>query len=156
METNCTFIDGTFGSFLNSAYKISQMLLYISEFEKVISFKTIAFIIQQMDFRCLWFLIKGYFSESTHWSPLATFHDAFCRCSGITEQHTYLRCSYTARCQVRIRPTPVSFVRPALRALSVFQKRLRIYFTAPCLWIVTYKDPKVRLYYLDMRFVVCS
>lgn len=106
-----------------------------------------------MDFRCLWFLMKGFFSESTHWSPLAIFHDAFCRCSGITEQHTYLRCSYTARCQVRIRPTPVSFVRPPLRALSVFQKRLRIYFTALCLWIVTYKDPKVRLYYFDMRFV---
>lgn len=35
-------------------------------------------------------------------------------------------------------------------------KRLRIYFTALCLCIVTDKEPKVRFCYFDMRFVDCS
>lgn len=53
---------------------------------------------------------KGIFpSMSSMKSTGSILHAAFCRCSGISEQHTYLRCSSTARCQVRIRPTPVSY-----------------------------------------------
>ncbi len=52
---------------------------------------------------------KGISPACAQWSPLAIVHAAFCWYSGNSEQHTDLRCSSTARCQVRIRPTPLSY-----------------------------------------------